>query len=91
MRTTVLSLFARELHKRTRHNPTFSSNDLRDQKWEELFEHHNQIGALFRYLEREGLAVQTGDHERAVQKQAKGRLVKTFKWTVKAWSDLVVY
>jgi hypothetical protein len=79
-------LFAGELFRRTRGKETFSSNDLYDQKWENLFQHYNQIGAFFRFLETKKYAEQTGDHERSTQKQAKGRLVKTYKWTVKAWN-----
>ena len=76
---------SRELFKRTRHKETISVNDLRDQNWEKLFTHHNQIGAFFRFLVIEELAVQVG-HEMATHKAAKGREVKEYKWTSHAWS-----
>lgn len=87
MRAPSFSSFARELFRRTRHKHTLSSNDLRDQGWDKLVSHPNQIGSFFRYLGSEGLIEKVG-HETALHKSAKGREIKTYKWTHKAWSRL---
>lgn len=74
---------ARELFRRTRGQPTFTVNDLRKNKFDELFSHHNQIGSFFKDLAEEGFALKAGA-DQAKHRAAKGRWVWKWHWTEKA-------
>jgi len=74
---------ARELFKRTRGQATFTVNDLRKNKFNELFSHYNQIGSFFKDLAKEGLVMKAGA-DQAEHREAKGRWVWKWHWTEKA-------
>ena len=74
---------SRELFGRTRDQPHFTVNDLRKNKFEDLFSHPNQIGKFFGDLARENPAIKTGV-DRALHKEAKRRWVWRWVWTEKA-------
>ena len=74
---------ARELFRRTRGQPTFTVNDLRDNQFDKLFNHYNQIGGFFKDLAKEGFALKAGA-DQAEHRAAKGRWVWKWAWTEKA-------
>lgn len=78
---------AKQLYRRTRAQPSFSSNDLRETRLHELLGHPNAIGSFFRALQREELIADIG-REPARQKKAKSRRVLTYVWTSRAHGEL---
>ena len=78
---------AKQLYRRTRAQPSFSSNDLRETRLHELLGHPNAIGSFFRALQREELITDIG-REPAKQKKAKGRRVLKYVWTSRAHGEL---
>jgi hypothetical protein len=78
---------AKQLYRRTRAKPHFSSNDLRETRLHEKLGHPNATGAFFRALQREELITDVG-REPANQKAANRRRVLTYVWTSRAHGEL---
>ena len=78
---------AKQLYRRTRAQPSFSSNDLRETRLHEVLGHPNAIGSYFRALQREELITDVG-REPATHKGANRRRVLTYVWTSRAHGEL---
>lgn len=74
---------ARELFNRTRTQATFSANDIRAHGFHEAMESLNDMGAFFRDLQAEGLAIRFYP-EKAKHPEARGRWIWSYTWTSRA-------
>ena len=77
-------MVARHLFNRTKEKYTFSSNDLRQIQHHKLLGDPNAIGAFFRYLQKNGLAIRLDQDTKSIHQASHGRRVGSWRWTKKA-------
>ena len=71
---------ARQLYRRTRSLPFFSVNDLRITHLNKFFNDPREHGGFFTDLMVDGYIREVGE-TKANHPEARGRMVKTWKWT----------